>query len=100
MLEGFHNKQLTFNTFALGFFQFIGVFIGSAFVGALVGILIALVLKYSDLHKTPSLESCVVTLLAFMSYFMANVFQFTGPFIYISIDVNFAVHFIVSDVCT
>ncbi|CAL8582151.1 monovalent cation:H+ antiporter, CPA1 (nhx1) [Xanthoria parietina] len=48
------------------------VFIGSLLIGIAVGIATALLLKYTLVRKVPKIESCLIILIAYASYYFAN----------------------------
>ncbi|KAL8868987.1 MAG: hypothetical protein Q9174_004613 [Haloplaca sp. 1 TL-2023] len=48
------------------------VFLGSLLIGVVVGIATALLLKYTLVRKFPKIESCVIILIAYASYYFAN----------------------------
>ena len=51
---------------------FLLVFFGSMVVGMLVGIATALGLKYTLVRRLPKIESCLIILVAYASYFFSN----------------------------
>lgn len=57
---------------------FLGVFTASTLIGVLFGILVALMLKYSELFRYPSIETCLVALMAYSSYLFSNAAQMSG----------------------
>ncbi|KAL8932458.1 MAG: hypothetical protein Q9211_006301 [Gyalolechia sp. 1 TL-2023] len=48
------------------------VFFGSLVIGVAVGIATALMLKYTLVRKFPKIESCLIILIAYASYYFAN----------------------------
>lgn len=66
----------------LSLFEAIGVFLlvffGSLVIGVLVGIGTALALKYTLVRRFPKLESCLVVLIAYASYFFSNGVHMSG----------------------
>lgn len=48
------------------------VFFGSLLIGVAVGIATALMLKYTLVRKFPKIESCLIILIAYASYYFAN----------------------------
>lgn len=70
--------SLTFlNLFeAIGLFLL--VFFGSMLVGVVVGIATALGLKYTLVRRMPKIESCLVVLIAYASYFFSNGVYLSG----------------------
>ncbi|TPX38731.1 hypothetical protein SeLEV6574_g07667 [Synchytrium endobioticum] len=77
-LGQFNGKDLSIGNVALGIVSFFGVFVGSILCGVIVSLVIALLLKYSQLHQFPSLESCLVVILAYSSYLLSNGLQLSG----------------------
>ncbi|KAK9423539.1 putative Sodium/hydrogen exchanger family-domain-containing protein [Seiridium unicorne] len=62
-----------------GFFSFlegVGIFLlsffGSLLIGVLVGVATALILKFTYLRRYPQIESCLVVLIAYATYFLAQ----------------------------
>ena len=54
------------------------VFFGSLLVGVVVGIGTALGLKYTLVRKFPKIESCLILLIAYASYYFANGAYMSG----------------------
>jgi sodium/hydrogen exchanger-like protein 6/7 len=48
------------------------------FIGVIVALNAALMLKHLQLRFIPSLESCLVAVLAYFSYLLSNAFQISG----------------------
>ena len=57
---------------------FLGVFFGSLVIGVLIGIGTALLLKFTLVRKFPKIESCLVILIAYASYYFANGVLMSG----------------------
>lgn len=57
---------------------FLLVFFGSLLIGVVVGIGTALVLKYTLIRRFPKLESCLIILIAYASYFFSNGVHMSG----------------------
>jgi NhaP-type Na+/H+ or K+/H+ antiporter len=57
---------------------FLLVFFGSLFIGILVGIGTALALKYTLVRRYPKIESCLIVLIAYASYFFSNGIHMSG----------------------
>lgn len=57
---------------------FLGVFFTSLFIGLVVGILTALGLKHTYVRRYPKIESCLVILIAYASYFFSNGLHMSG----------------------
>jgi sodium/hydrogen exchanger-like protein 6/7 len=68
----------------LSFFEgiaiFLAVFFGSLLIGMAVGILTALALKYTYVRRFPKIESCLVVLIAYASYFFSNGLHMSGMY--------------------
>ncbi|KAK2793644.1 hypothetical protein FQN50_009996 [Emmonsiellopsis sp. PD_5] len=66
----------------LSLFEAIGVFLlvffGSLVVGVIVGMLTALGLKYTHVRREPKIESCLIVLIAYASYFFATGVHLSG----------------------
>lgn len=54
------------------------MFWASTFIGILFGVVVALMLKYSQLYRFPSIESCLILLMAYSSYFFSNGTHMSG----------------------
>ncbi|CAK7230515.1 monovalent cation:H+ antiporter, CPA1 (nhx1) [Sporothrix eucalyptigena] len=63
-------------------FKGIGIFLkdffGSLIIGALVGIIAALCLKYTYVRRYPKIESCLIVLIAYATYFFSQAVQMSG----------------------
>ncbi|EAW12531.1 bifunctional K:H/Na:H antiporter NHX1 [Aspergillus clavatus NRRL 1] len=57
---------------------FLLVFFGSMVVGMIVGIMTALGLKYTHVRRMPKIESCLIILIAYASYFFSNGVHLSG----------------------
>ncbi|KAJ3339937.1 monovalent cation:H+ antiporter, CPA1 (nhx1) [Gonapodya sp. JEL0774] len=75
-----HFKNRTFSVSALfeGSGLFLGVFMGSLFTGITFALTCSLLLKHTRLYQFPALESCIVTLMAYGSYLLANGLKLSG----------------------
>lgn len=69
----------------LNLFEAIGlfllVFFGSMVVGIIIGIATALGLKYTHVRRMPKIESCLIVLIAYASYFFSNGVYLSGEFV-------------------
>lgn len=54
------------------------VFLGSLLIGVVVGIATALLLKFTLVRKFPKIESCLIILIAYASYYFANGITMSG----------------------
>ncbi|KAI9676302.1 MAG: monovalent cation:H+ antiporter, CPA1 (nhx1) [Bathelium mastoideum] len=57
---------------------FLLVFFGSLVIGIIVGIGTSLLLKYTLVRRFPKIESCLVILIAYATYFFANAVHLSG----------------------
>jgi sodium/hydrogen exchanger-like protein 6/7 len=57
---------------------FLAVFFGSLLIGVAVGIGTALALKYTYVRRFPKIESCLIVLIAYASYFFSNGLHMSG----------------------
>ncbi|KAG0164629.1 monovalent cation:H+ antiporter, CPA1 (nhx1) [Apophysomyces sp. BC1034] len=77
-LRKFRGQELhTINIFK-GIGLFLGVFWASTFIGILFGIVVALMLKHSQLHRYANIEACLISLMAYSSYLFSNGAQMSG----------------------
>ncbi|KAI9028384.1 Sodium/hydrogen exchanger family-domain-containing protein [Hyaloraphidium curvatum] len=74
----FRSSALSFLTLLQGTGLFVLIFVGSVLIGLVFGLLSALLFKHSLIYRYPPLESCVLTLLAYCSYLLANAMQLSG----------------------
>ncbi|WPH00912.1 Endosomal/prevacuolar sodium/hydrogen exchanger [Acrodontium crateriforme] len=76
--EGAKSGKLTI----LSLFESIGVFMlvffGSLALGIVVGLLTSLLLKFTRVRRDPKIESCLIMLIAYGSYFLANAIHMSG----------------------
>jgi sodium/hydrogen exchanger-like protein 6/7 len=83
-VEGETAGTLSFLSLLEGIGIFLAVFFGSLLIGVLVGIGTALALKYTYVRRFPKIESCLIVLIAYASYFFSNAVQMSGKEILIS----------------
>ncbi|KAM3068830.1 monovalent cation:H+ antiporter, CPA1 (nhx1) [Clarireedia jacksonii] len=57
---------------------FLAVFFTSLIIGVIVGIATALGLKYTYVRRFPKIESCLIVLIAYASYFFSNGLHMSG----------------------
>lgn len=66
----------------ISLFEAIGVFLlvffGSLLIGVIVGIVTALGLKYTHVRREPKIESCLIVLIAYASYFFSTGVHMSG----------------------
>ncbi|KAG0299760.1 monovalent cation:H+ antiporter, CPA1 (nhx1), partial [Dissophora globulifera] len=61
-----------------GVSTFFFVFSVSLMIGAVIGLAAALALKRTNIHLYPGLESCLIALMAYASYFFSNSIHLSG----------------------
>ena len=61
-----------------GIWIFLRDFFGSLVIGAAVGILAALGLKYTYVRRYPKIESCLIVLIAYATYFFSQGIHMSG----------------------
>jgi sodium/hydrogen exchanger-like protein 6/7 len=54
------------------------VFSISLMIGTIIGLIAALALKRTNIHLYPGLESCLIALMAYASYFLSNSVHLSG----------------------
>jgi solute carrier family 9 (sodium/hydrogen exchanger), member 6/7 len=68
----------------LSLFEAIGIFLlvffGSLLIGVVVGVGTALALKYTHVRRVPKIESCLVVLIAYASYFFSTGVHMSGMY--------------------
>ncbi|KAI9297375.1 sodium/hydrogen exchanger [Neoconidiobolus thromboides FSU 785] len=77
-LQHVANKELEGSLIWEGFGYFIISFLGSLMIGSISGFTISLMLKLTKLHTIPLIESSLVTLLAYGTYFFSNFLSMSG----------------------
>ncbi|KAI9722114.1 MAG: monovalent cation:H+ antiporter, CPA1 (nhx1) [Chrysothrix sp. TS-e1954] len=70
--------SLGFLTLLTSIGEFLLVFFGSLIIGLAVGIATSLLLKFTYIRRFPKLESCIILLIAYASYFFANAIHLSG----------------------
>lgn len=76
--QKFHGQQLSFTSFFEGIGLFLMTFTISTIIGMLIGTLVALILKHSHIRRYPQIETCMVLLFAYESYFFSNGAHMSG----------------------
>lgn len=76
--QQFHGKKAQFSSFFEGISLFLVTFTVSTIIGLVIGVLIALLLKHSHVRRYPQIETCLVLLLAYESYFFSNGCHMSG----------------------
>ena len=68
----------------LSFFEATGIFLliffGSLMIGVIVGVGTALLLKFTYVRRFPKIESCLVVLIAYATYFFSHGLHMSGMF--------------------
>eukprot|EP00158_Paraphelidium_tribonemae_P005190 Partr_v1_DN27221_c3_g1_i2_m38832 putative Sodium hydrogen exchanger len=78
ILYDFKSKVVSPTSLGYGFLLFCLIFIGSALIGIIMGMGTAYMLKVMELYRYPSIESCVVILLAYLSYIFSTAVGMSG----------------------
>lgn len=76
--QKFHGKHANLSSVFEGISLFLVTFTISTLIGLVMGILIALVLKHSHIRRYPQIETCLVLLFAYESYFFSNGCHMSG----------------------
>ncbi|RDL39310.1 Sodium exchanger [Venustampulla echinocandica] len=76
--EGSAAGTLGFVNLIEGIGIFLAVFFGSLLIGVAVGMSMALTLKYTYVRRFPKIESCLIVLVAYASYFFSNGLHMSG----------------------
>ncbi|KAG7662451.1 NHX1 [[Candida] subhashii] len=76
--QKFHGHPVHFSSFFEGIGLFLMSFTISTIIGIFVGILVALILKHSHIRRYPQIETCLVLLFAYESYFFSNGAHMSG----------------------
>lgn len=76
--QKFHGHPVKFLSFFEGMGLFLMTFTISTFIGILIGIFVALILKHSHVRRYPQIETCLVLLFAYESYFFSNGAHMSG----------------------
>ena len=76
--EGGAAGTLGFISLLEGVGIFLAVFFGSLIIGVVVGVGTALGLKYTYVRRFPKIESCLIILIAYASYFLSNGLHMSG----------------------
>lgn len=73
-------EETSYNVTAivLTIFQFLTLFLGSVLIGVIFSMLTALLTKHTLIKEQPLLETCMLTLLSYVSYFVAEVCKMSG----------------------
>ena len=75
-------KDTTDTLTPFSFFESIGIFLivffGSLTIGLVIGLFTSLLLKLTHVRREPKIESCLILLIAYASYFFANAIHMSG----------------------
>ncbi|CAH7685561.1 Sodium/hydrogen exchanger family-domain-containing protein [Phakopsora pachyrhizi] len=77
-LSHFHGEKVSILSFFHGVGIFLLVFLTSMALGVIFGLSCSLMLKHSRLSNFPEIESCLVLLIAYTSYFFSNASTMSG----------------------
>jgi sodium/hydrogen exchanger-like protein 6/7 len=76
--QQFHDREPHFSSFFEGIGLFLMTFTISLLIGVSIGIIVALMLKHTHIRRYPQIESCLVLLIAYESYFFSNGCHMSG----------------------
>ncbi|CAI4057706.1 hypothetical protein SUVZ_02G5620 [Saccharomyces uvarum] len=76
--QKFHGQPATFSSVFEGAGLFLMTFSVSLLIGVLIGIVVALLLKHTLIRRYPQIESCLILLIAYESYFFSNGCHMSG----------------------
>ncbi|KAF0276304.1 hypothetical protein FOG50_02829 [Hanseniaspora uvarum] len=76
--QKFHGKPAKLSSFLEAIVSFILTFSVSLIIGFITGIIVALILKHSLIRRYPHLESCLIVIIAYESYFFSNACHMSG----------------------
>lgn len=76
--QKFHGRPAKFSSFFEGVGLFLMTFMVSLLIGLSIGILVALILKHTHIRRYPQIESCIILLIAYESYFFSNGCHMSG----------------------
>jgi sodium/hydrogen exchanger-like protein 6/7 len=76
--QKFHGKHAQLSSIFEGISLFLVTFTISTLIGLVIGVLIALILKHSHIRRYPQIETCLVLLFAYESYFFSNGCHMSG----------------------
>ncbi|KAH9821316.1 Sodium/hydrogen exchanger family-domain-containing protein [Melampsora americana] len=77
-LSHFHGEKISVFSFFHGVGIFLLVFLTSMALGVVFGLTCSLMLKHSRVSHFPEIESCLVLLIAYTSYFFSNALTMSG----------------------
>ncbi|KAF9973035.1 monovalent cation:H+ antiporter, CPA1 (nhx1), partial [Modicella reniformis] len=77
-LKKYRGEDFHLGNVVHGASTFFFVFSISLMIGAIIGLIAALALKRTNIHLYPGLESCLIALMAYASYFFSNSVHLSG----------------------
>ncbi|KAF9105349.1 monovalent cation:H+ antiporter, CPA1 (nhx1) [Mortierella sp. AM989] len=77
-LKKYRGEDFHLGNILHGVSTFFFVFSVSLMIGAIIGLMAALALKKTNIHLYPGLESCLIALMAYASYFFSNSVHLSG----------------------
>ncbi|KAG0233357.1 monovalent cation:H+ antiporter, CPA1 (nhx1) [Mortierella sp. GBA43] len=77
-LKKYRGEDFHLGNVVHGVSTFFFVFCVSLMIGALIGLIAALALKRTNIYLYPGLESCLIALMAYASYFFSNSVHLSG----------------------
>ncbi|EDO18904.1 hypothetical protein Kpol_1023p73 [Vanderwaltozyma polyspora DSM 70294] len=76
--QKFHGKPAKLSSLFEGIWLFMTTFTISLLIGCMIGLLIALILKHTHIRRYPQIESCLILLICYESYFFSNGCHMSG----------------------
>lgn len=76
--QKFHGQPAKFSSLFKGIGIFLVTFSVSLMIGVMIGLLVALILKHTHIRRYPEIESCLILLIAYESYFFSNGCHVSG----------------------
>ena len=76
--QKFRGQPATISSIFEGVGLFMMTFSISLVIGVFIGILVALLLKHTHIRRYPQIESCIILLIAYQSYFFSNGCHMSG----------------------
>ncbi|QLQ78342.1 hypothetical protein HG537_0A05890 [Torulaspora globosa] len=76
--QKFHGSPARISSLFEGIGLFLMTFMVSLLIGLFIGILVALILKHSHIRRYPQIESCIILLIAYETYFFSNGCHMSG----------------------
>lgn len=76
--QKFHGSPARISSLFEGIGLFLMTFMVSLLIGLFTGVSVALILKHSHIRRYPQIESCIVLLIAYETYFFSNGCHMSG----------------------